>query len=314
MGLCAVVHADNQLTDEAKEALPNIVMNDFSYPVPAFVKKEYVEKLGTPRADDIFVASWPKSGTNWVKQIVHIISIRGDPEQVKLEEKTDLSDIVPFLEADGQVDHSSMLSPRIFQTHLSYADLPKGGRAIYVLRDLPDIATSFYKYVQQFEGMLQNNTVDEVAFLMMGCMLYYGCWPDHIASYWNVRDQPNVLLVKFEELKIDLDGEITRIANFLGINLTPEEHRQVAELSSFKWMKKNAYRISGKEWSVRITGLPVDPEFTLVNKGESGAGKFTPEKTAEMQKYWTDRLQTVVGTATYSDLRISGPALEKTEL
>lgn len=265
------------------DALPNIVQGEFDYAVPNFVKKAYVEKLGTPKPDDVFVASWPKSGTNWVKQIIHLMRIKCDREQLKKEEPVDLSDIVPYLEAQ-EVDHSTMLKPRVYQTHLTFADIPKGGRIIYVVRELPDIAASFWKYVQQFEGFLQNNTVDEVAKMMMGGMLYYGLWPDHISGYWQARKDPKVLIVRYSDLKKDISAEIGRIAKFLDIGLTPKEAECVQEQSSFKVMKANAHRISGKEWSVRVTGIPVDPTFTLVNEGKSGnAMQFSAEVNDAMK-------------------------------
>jgi len=219
-----------------------------------------------------------------MKQLVHAIRTRGDPEQVKADNQTDLTDIIPYLEADPNVTHESLMKPRVYHVHLKYEDVPKGGRIIYIMRDLPDSAVSFYKYVQQFEGMLVENTVDEVAKMMMSGVLFYGPWEEHMKSYWDVRDRADVLLVKYEDMKNDIKGVIAQVAQFLGVGLDAEGQARVEELVSFKWMKKNAWRIQGPEWSVRITGLRVNPDFKLVNEGKGAGDTFTPEMRETMER------------------------------
>lgn len=164
----------------------------------------------------------------------------------------------------------------------------------YVVRDLPDIAASFWKYVQQYEGFLQNNTADVVANMMMDGKLYYGLWPDHVTGYWNARKDPKVLIVRYADLKNDMSAEISRIAKFLNIGLTQEAAECVQEQSSFQTMKANAHRISGKDWSVRVTGIPVNPDFTLVNEGKSGnAMQFSPKVRGAMKAHGAKVYDTV---------------------
>ena len=45
----------------------------------------------------------------------------------------------------------------------------------------------------------------------------YPAWPffSNIQSWWHVRKQPNVLLLHFNELKSDLEGEMRKISKFL---------------------------------------------------------------------------------------------------
>merc|ERR1712232_285536 len=179
-----------------------------------------------------------------------------------------------------------------------------GGKIIYAMRDLPDVATSFWKYVQQFEGFLVDNNVDSVAELMMGGHLYYGFWEDSMASYLKHRDSSNILFVKFEDLKDNLRSEIQRMAQFLGVSLTDFEMVNVEELASLSFMKKNAWRISGRDWAVRVTSMPVNPEYTLVKDGKSGH-KFTPEMTAKMEKYYIEKVAPVLNVSRYADFKVS---------
>ena len=42
----------------------------------------------------------------------------------------------------------------------------------------------------------------------------------HVATFWAERDEPNLLLVHYNDLKADLDGEMRRVAAFLGVDVT----------------------------------------------------------------------------------------------
>ena len=48
----------------------------------------------------------------------------------------------------------------------------------------------------------------------------YGCCDlfDVVKSWWKLRDEPNVLLVHYRQLKDDLRGQIARIAKFIGVD------------------------------------------------------------------------------------------------
>ncbi len=55
-----------------------------------------------------------------------------------------------------------------------------------------------------------------------------------------MRHLPNVLLVHFEDLKRDMEGEIRRIAAFLAIAPSAAAWPRILEHASFEHMKKNA--------------------------------------------------------------------------
>ena len=45
----------------------------------------------------------------------------------------------------------------------------------------------------------------------------------HVLEYWNNRDNPNLLVVHFEEMKKDPETVVQKISNFLGKDLTYDE-------------------------------------------------------------------------------------------
>ena len=64
-------------------------------------------------------------------------------------------------------------------------------------------------------------------------------WSDHVAS-WYQRSQtdPNVLLVRYENLKLRLDGTIHDIANFVDVPMTEEVMQRVKDMTSFERMRE----------------------------------------------------------------------------
>jgi aryl sulfotransferase len=70
-------------------------------------------------------------------------------------------------------------------------------------------------------------------------------WPHwsnfrHVQSWWTFRHLPNILHVHYNDLLADLAGEIARIAGWLGIDCPPDRLAGIAELTSFRGMKRDA--------------------------------------------------------------------------
>lgn len=95
------------------------------------------------RTDDIWIVTYPKSGTTWTQQIVRYIIGRGEEQH-----GAKVIVAVPWLEGfcndpscgSRHVDVDAMISPRAFMSHLPYNKMPCGllsttpGKYIYVVR------------------------------------------------------------------------------------------------------------------------------------------------------------------------------------
>jgi aryl sulfotransferase len=64
-----------------------------------------------------------------------------------------------------------------------------------------------------------------------------------LETYWKLREQPNMLFVHYDDLKVDLEKEVRRIGAFLGIPIDEKHLPGILERCSFNWMKTNADRI-----------------------------------------------------------------------
>ena len=69
-------------------------------------------------------------------------------------------------------------------------------------------------------------------------VVFYGLWEDHVNNWLSSRDQHDILLVKYEDLIAESCREITRVAEFIGCDLSAESVKKIAEKTSFKGQKK----------------------------------------------------------------------------
>ena len=106
------------------------------------------------RSSDVIVASFPKSGTTWLQEIVwRVVHRETGPESGAgrtLEYRFPLLDLPPAPQMKLAPLHD-MESPRLIKTHLMYHLLPKsvytsGAKVLYVSRDPRDVCVSYFYY------------------------------------------------------------------------------------------------------------------------------------------------------------------------
>lgn len=63
---------------------------------------------------------------------------------------------------------------------------------------------------------------------------------EHLASWWPLRAEPFVCFVHYNDLKRDLEGEMRRLAGFLGIDVPEADWAQVVERCGLDQMRDEA--------------------------------------------------------------------------
>jgi aryl sulfotransferase len=64
-------------------------------------------------------------------------------------------------------------------------------------------------------------------------------------TWWDARNEPNLLLVHYNNLIADLAGEITRIADFLGINVPDRLLTALVQAAGFEAMRRDGDVLMG---------------------------------------------------------------------
>jgi aryl sulfotransferase len=70
----------------------------------------------------------------------------------------------------------------------------------------------------------------------------------HVATFWEQRTRPNLLLVHYNDLKRDLAGQMRRVAAFLGLDVPEAKWPAVVGRCTFDAMKARADEI-GTFWN-----------------------------------------------------------------
>jgi len=78
------------------------------------------------------------------------------------------------------------------------------------------------------KDMLPGNSIEGI---------YWG----YVKSWWPYRDDQNVLLLHYSDVRMDLKGNVAKIANFLEVYLSPSELDVVVDRCSMDHMRKVEY-------------------------------------------------------------------------
>jgi len=266
----------------------------------------------TTRQTDIFIATFPKSGTVWMQQIVHGLRTHGSMEF------DDISKVVPFFEMAlhaGRLDATPAPEPRAFKTHLAWDLVPKGARYIYLIRDPGDALVSRYHYVNGSHFERAAMSIDEFArdIFMSERANPFGRYWHHLRSWWPLHDDERALFVCYEDLKQDLAGEIARVARFMGLGADAASLELVTRQASFEYMKQHASKFNGngmaKAWdSLALkTAQRLPPSAQTWIKIRSGrvgdhAVELSVETREALASMWKREIG-ALGFATYGELR-----------
>jgi hypothetical protein len=238
----------------------------------------------TPRPNDVFIVTYPRSGTTWLQMILYQLSTDGEVSFPHIAE------FCPWFEKSVRSARGFELrpSPRLFKSHLSYSKTPKGpGKYIYVAREGKDVALSYYHLECRYDGY--EGTFDEFFELFLKGKTNFGCWFEHVKGWWEHRHDPNVLFLTYEQLKSDFDRSLRQIAEFCGWELSPEKLDRVRQRSSFAFMKQHEQKFDPALETLWEQGVKLK-SFLRNGRVGDGATTLTEEQSAQFEKTYADRL------------------------
>ena len=258
-----------------------------------------------PRPSDVVITPYGKCGTTWLQQIFHTLRTRGDFDF------DDISRVVPWLETSVivglDIEAPQRAEPRGFKSHLSYDMVPKGARYIVALRDPKDAVVSMYRFMEGW--FLEPGAVEMDDFaanwIERGAPAI-DYWT-HLLSWWQVRDNPDVLVLSYEGMNAAPEATIRKVAAFAGIPLDDDLLALTLERSSFAFMLDHKDRFDDalmRAASEVRCNLPPGSDSAKVRKGGSGGyrAELSPTIAAALDTKWAEVVTPVTGFADYAAL------------
>lgn len=173
--------------------------------------------------DDIFIASFPKSGNTWMRFILsHLLT--NCEEQLNF---TNFDKYIPEINVHRKLV-KKLNRPRLLKTHsMYYGEIKK---AIYIIRDPRDVYVSYYHHLKKrLPGSWNlHKFIDKY-------INKKNSWGNHYES-WNKLQ--NKIIVKYEDLHRNPNKEISKVVDFLNINKNVFLIKQAIEYSSFERLSK----------------------------------------------------------------------------
>lgn len=209
------------------------------------------------RKDDIWVLSFPKSGTTWIQNIVwqlkngldftkEPISLTdaqflewpmfGGSNNQLLQERLDSL----FPNSLDELNRSH--GPRIIKSHLPPHLLPIGlwtvrPKIIYIVRNPKDAVCSLY-HMARNDFNLQNLTWPEHFDRFLRNAKWYMPFGAHVNSYWQHRHLDHFLFLRYEELSANRFDGVKKISTFLECKYNDEQLNKLSEHVSFDNMQR----------------------------------------------------------------------------
>jgi hypothetical protein len=221
------------------------------------------------RETDMIFASYPKSGSTWLRFMLVDLLTGSDPEWATVGE------LFPFV---GGHRHLSPLLPggRAVYTH----DRATGpvARGVYLVRDGRDVALSEYRWFVR--GGYDRPFNDYLEDFIHGRSYLFGSWTSHVL-YWldsGLARDGRLHIVKFEDMRADARSVLEGIVDFLGLDhIEPHDIDRVVRDASLE-------RMQAKEDRAPEAVLPSRGD-RFVGKGSVGGWKtkLEPEQSSRLE-------------------------------
>nr|CAB3475422.1 unnamed protein product [Digitaria exilis] len=224
-----------------------------------------IHSVFNPRPTDVLLASFPKSGTTWLKALSFAALRCSDHPPLAVDHPLrhrSPHDCVRFIEAEFDTgdEFEALPSPRLLATHLPYTLLPEaitasaGCRVVYICRPGPHPR--------------------------MPCPA--GPQWQHALRYWeeSVKRPDKVLFLKYEEMLLDPERHLRKLAEFMGCGFSDEEEGSGVNES---FLRKG---VAG-DWSNHMTPEMAERLDKIVEDALQGSGlTFESSSSSEIPSSW----------------------------
>lgn len=257
--------------------------------------------VGFPfRQGDIVISTRSKYGTTWMQMIAALLVFQtpGLPHPL-----AELSPWLDWLVAPREEVYARLAEQqhrRFIKTHTPLDGIPLDARATYIVvaRHPLDAAVSLYHQGDNLDRarirrLTGRHETDEPAPPRPSLHEWMLLWINgdatpqeqldslpgvlwHLSDAWARRSERNVVLVHYDDLVADLEGEMRRLATLLGITVPGEIWADLVAAATFESMRARAQQDAPDPSGV------LKDNAAFFRRGTSGAGLelLTPDEVA----------------------------------
>ncbi|XP_053369323.1 sulfotransferase 6B1-like [Clarias gariepinus] len=231
------------------------------------------------REDDVMLVAYPKCGCNWMVGVMRkILTACGYTFP-------DRPHIFEFHSPDIQKLAARMPPRRFFATHLHPDIIPVSFKTnktkmLVMFRNPKDTVVSYFHFMNNNPVLPKAESWDKFFSDFMSGEVAWGSYFDHALAWEKHMDDPNVLVVTYEELKENLPEGVKKVADFFSFPLTNEQVEAIAGESTFSAMRTSSENSHGKFGKV------------FFRKGEVGDWKkhFSEAQSKQMDEEFKKKL------------------------
>ena len=246
------------------------------------------------KPQDAFLASYPRSGSTWLRFILFEI-LSGEAAGFGKIDKC-----IPEIDAHRGVPPILPRGGRLIKTHEKYRkDYTK---AIFLVRDLRDVLLSNYARAVECGLAPLVSKGDFDSFLLSslaGSAFQMGSWPEHTRSW--LESPPakngNLMVVRYEDLRQNPEQALGKLLEFLGVTPDVRTIRKAIENNTLQQMraKEDRARRAGEPSPLLGCHNSAEEDGRFVRKGEVGGwrSKLTDAQVKIIQQYAGDALTAV---------------------
>ena len=251
------------------------------------------------RSGDIVISTPLKSGTTWMQTICALLIFQTPSLPARLQELSLWLDEMNIRRSEIFAALAAQKHRRLIKTHVPLTEIPSDPRVTYVVvaRNPFDVAVSWHSHQlllaanspKQMGGNKQHKThrewildrIDEMGTSHRGRAGFFDEVLNALSSAWERRDEPNVILMHYEDLSADLAGEMRRLAGRLDITVPEDKWPSLVQAATFKQMRANAEQFQ----PLRSSPDQVKEPAAFFRRGSSGEGRalLTPADVVRYQ-------------------------------
>ena len=230
---------------------------------------------------DLFIASYPRSGTTWLRFLLFELLTGETSEFVAVNRA------IPYVGKHRDAPRLLRGGGRIIQTHEAYL---RGIRsAIYVVRDPRSVVVSEYRW-QLRTGLFAGSFDEFFDAFLEGKANPYARWDRHVAMWLTSRvaSSGRLHVVRFADLRADAAGALRRVADFMGIDVETAEIERIVAHNALAEMRAKEER--APDWALGTSARP-DIRFVGTGSTREWQHRLTQGQIATIEERFHDSLR-----------------------